>query len=128
AILLVVTFHSALAYVVHKPAPLPLTTPPHPWKAFPISDPTHWFGLDLYCAFPYITLMQLMFFLSGLFVWTSLRRKGTATFLWDRAWRLGLPFILGVAILMPLAHYPVYAVSALNPSWPEFWDQWLSLP
>jgi hypothetical protein len=28
-----------------------------------------WFGLDLFCAFEYVHLMQLMFFLSGLFVW-----------------------------------------------------------
>jgi glucans biosynthesis protein C len=128
AIVLVVAFHSALAYVVFKPVPLPLATPPYAWKAFPISDPASWFGIDLFCAFPYVTLMQLMFFLSGLFVWSSLRRKGATTFLLDRAWRLGLPFILGVAVLMPVAHYPVYAVSALNPTWPDFWDQWLSLP
>jgi hypothetical protein len=128
AIVLVVGFHSALAYVVFKPAPLPLATPPYAWKAFPISDPAQWFGLDLICAFPYVTLMQLMFFLSGLFVWTSLRRKGAATFVLDRLWRLGVPFILGVAVLMPVAHYPVYAVSALNPSWPDFWEQWLNVP
>lgn len=128
AIVLVVSFHSALAYVVFKPAPLPFTTPPHPWKAFPIADPAHWFGFDLYCAFPYVTLMQLMFFLSGLFVWQSLRRKGAKTFILDRALRLGVPFILGVAILMPLAHYPVYAASVPNPNWPEYFGQWLSLP
>jgi peptidoglycan/LPS O-acetylase OafA/YrhL len=128
AIVLVVGFHSTLAYVVFKPAPLPLATPPYAWKAFPISDPAQWFGLDLICAFPYVTLMQLMFFLSGLFVWTSLRRKGVATFVLDRLWRLGVPFVLGVAVLMPIAHYPVYAVSALNPSWPDFWEQWLSVP
>jgi peptidoglycan/LPS O-acetylase OafA/YrhL len=128
AIVLVVAFHSSLAYVVFKPAQLPLTEPPHAWKAFPISDPAAWFGLDLLCAFPYVVLMQLMFFLSGLFVWTSLRRKGVKTFIVDRAWRLGLPCFLGVGLLMPVAHYPVYAVSALNPSWPDFWEQWLSLP
>ncbi|MBX9823841.1 MAG: acyltransferase [Xanthobacteraceae bacterium] len=128
AIVLVVGFHSTLAYVVFKPEPLPLATPPYAWKAFPISDPTQWFGLDVICAFPYVTLMQLMFFLSGLFVWPSLRRKGTATFVLDRLWRLGVPFILGVAVLMPVAHYPVYAVSALNPTWPDFWEQWLSVP
>ncbi|MBX9843006.1 MAG: acyltransferase [Xanthobacteraceae bacterium] len=128
AIVLVVGFHATLAYVVFKPEPLPLATPPYAWKAFPISDPTQWFGLDVLCAFPYVTLMQLMFFLSGLFVWPSLRRKGTATFVLDRLWRLGVPFILGVAVLMPVAHYPVYAVSALNPTWPDFWNQWLSVP
>src|ERR1044071_805699 len=44
------------------------------------------------------------------------------------AFRLGVPFILGVGLLMPVAHYPVYAVAAANPSWHEFWEQWLSVP
>lgn len=128
AILLVVGFHSSTAYVVFKPPPLPFTAPPYAWKAFPISDQAHWFGFDLFCAFPYVCLMQLMFFLSGLFVWDSLRRKGAATFVQERALRLGVPFMLGVAVLMPLAHYPVYAVSALDPSWRDFSGQWLRLP
>ncbi|MBX9824480.1 MAG: acyltransferase [Xanthobacteraceae bacterium] len=128
AILLVVSFHSVIAYVVFKPSPQPFTAPPYAWRAFPIADPAHWFGFDLYCAFQYVALMALMFFLSGLFVWPSLRRKGAQTFILDRAWKIGMPFLLGVGLLMPLAHYPIYSVSALNPSWREFFAQWLSLP
>ena len=37
--------------------------------------------------------MSLMFFLSGLFVWPSLQRKSSVTFLSDRLLRLGLPMI-----------------------------------
>src|SRR5215467_13007348 len=36
--------------------------------------------------------MALMFLLSGLFVWPSLERKGSARFLRDRTLRLGVPF------------------------------------
>jgi len=127
-ILLVVSFHSVLAYLASKPAPLPFTAPPFAWRAFPIADPGHWFGFDLYCAFQYVFLMPFMFFLSGLFVWPSLRRKGAVTFTLERVRKIGLPFILGVGLLMLVAHYPEYAQSALNPSWREFWAQLLSLP
>ena len=50
--------------------------------------------------------MSLMFFLSGLFVWPSLMRKKDWTFVRDRVLRLGVPYVLGVAIVMPIAVYP----------------------
>jgi glucan biosynthesis protein C len=39
-----------------------------------------------------------------------------------------VPFMLGVYLLMPLAHYPVYRVSAVDPSWSAFWAHWIALP
>jgi hypothetical protein len=33
-----------------------------------------------------------------------------------------------VYLLIPLAHYPVYAMSVANPSWTEFPSAWVSLP
>jgi hypothetical protein len=72
--------------------------------------------------------MQLMFFLSGLFVWSSLVRKGPAIFVRDRIVRLGVPFILGAFLLMPLAYYPVYRVGAVDPSWAGYWSHWMALP
>jgi peptidoglycan/LPS O-acetylase OafA/YrhL len=128
-ILLVVAFHSFLAYLSSQPAsPASFDNPPYHWKAFPILDSERWFGFDLFCAFQYVYLMHFMFFLSGLFVWSSLRRKGAARFLYDRALRLGVPFVLGVYLLMPLAHYPVYRVTAVDPSWSAFWAHWTALP
>jgi hypothetical protein len=129
-ILIVVAFHSFLAYLESNPSspPLAFNSPPYHWKAVPISDSARWFGFDLFCASQYVYLMQFMFFLSGLFVWPSLRRKGARTYLADRARRIGVPFILGVYLLMPLAHYPVYRVAAADPSWSAFWAQWVSLP
>jgi glucans biosynthesis protein C len=129
AVLIVVAFHSVLAYLGSLPAsPAPFDSPPYQWKAIPIIDSQRWFGFDLFCAFNYIYMMHLMFFLSGLFVWASLRRKGARRFLYDRSLRLGVPFVLGVYLLMPVAHYPVYRVTAVDPSWSAFWAHWTALP
>jgi surface polysaccharide O-acyltransferase-like enzyme len=128
-ILLVVSFHSVLAYLGSQPATQPpFDAPPYSWRAFPILDHERWFGFDLYCALLYVFLMPLFFFISGLFVWPSLSRKDVKAFLSGRAWRIGLPFLLGAAFLMPLAHYPVYRVTAADPSWPAFWAHWIALP
>src|SRR5438128_3579912 len=96
--------------------------------ANPIIDRARFVGFDLFCAFQYVHLMHLMFFLSGLFVWPSLLRKGARTFLYDRVLRLGVPFVLGVYVLMPVAYYAVYRVTAVDPSWSAFWSHWIALP
>jgi glucans biosynthesis protein C len=128
-ILMVVAFHSCIAYLGSQPlSALPFNAAPYGWMANPIIDSERWFGLDLFCAFQYAYLMHLMFFLSGLFVWPSLVRKGGKTFLYDRCLRLGAPFIFGVALLMPVAYYPVYRVTAADPSWSAFWSHWTALP
>jgi glucans biosynthesis protein C len=129
AILMVLAFHSCIAYLGSQPSSaLPFDTPPYGWMANPIVDNERWFGLDLFCAFQYVYLMHLMFFLSGLFVWPSLVRKGAKTFLYDRFLRLGAPFVFGVSLLMPLAYYPVYRVTAVATGWSAFWSHWTALP
>jgi hypothetical protein len=128
-ILIVLAFHSVLAYLGSLPAKQDLfDSPPYSWQAIPIVDSERWFGFDLFCAFQDVYLMTFMFFLSGLFVWPSLARKGSRTFLSDRFLRLGVPFVLAVCLLMPIAHYPVYLVSAVDPSWTAFWQHWRALP
>ena len=66
--------------------------------------------------------MSAMFFLSGLFVWPSLQRKGISWFLRDRFWRLGLPFIVCALFLMPLAYWAV-ELELINPNttFAAFW-------
>jgi peptidoglycan/LPS O-acetylase OafA/YrhL len=129
AILMVVAFHSCIAYLGSQPAAAPaFDSPPYTWMANPIIDSERWIGFDLFCAFQYIHLMQLMFFLSGLFVWTSLVRKGGRRFLLDRLLRLGVPFVIGMYLLMPVSYYSVYRVAASDPSWSAFWSQWMALP
>jgi hypothetical protein len=128
-IIIVLAFHSCIAYIVSQPpSALPFDAPPYGWLANPIVDADRWLGFDLFCATQFIYMMQLMFFLSGLFVWSSLKRKGAAGFLYDRFLRLGLPFLVGVYLLMPLAYYPVYRVTAANTNWSEFWSHWMALP
>src|SRR5499427_11040777 len=128
-ILLVLSFHSVLAYLNFLPAsPFPFDKPPCLWRAFPIVDTARWFGFDLFCAWQDVFLMSLFFFVSGLFVWRSIERKGIRTFLRDRIVRLGLPFAFVVALLMPIANYPTYVQTALDPSLAAFWRHWLALP
>ena len=128
-ILIVLAFHSFLAYLGSLPdAPFPFDIAPFRWNAFPIVDSQRWFGFDIFCAFQDVYLMSFMFFMSGLFVWPSLKRKGTAVFLSDRFLRIGVPFLGAVLILAPIALYPAYLVTATDPSVSAFWEHWLALP
>ncbi len=128
-ILLVVAFHSVLPYLATQQAqPFAFDAAPYRWIAFPIVDRERWFGFDLFCAWQDISLMTLMFFLAGLFAPASLGRKGTLVYLSDRWWRTGLPFLLAVAILSPLAYYASYRLTATDRSLGAFWQHWLALP
>ena len=71
-------------------------------------DSMRWLGFDLIVLFNDSFFMAFMFFISGLFVRDSLVRKGPAIFLRDRVWRLGVPFLLSVVVLMPIAYYPTF--------------------
>jgi surface polysaccharide O-acyltransferase-like enzyme len=71
-------------------------------------DRMRWLGFDLVVLFNDSFFMALMFFISGLFVRDSLAQKGSAIFLRDRAWRLGVPFLVSVVVLMPIAYYPTF--------------------
>jgi peptidoglycan/LPS O-acetylase OafA/YrhL len=129
AIVMVVSFHSVLAYLASQPAaPDPFDSPPYHWLATPILDSHRWLPLDIYAAFQYVALMPVMFFLSGIFVWPSLTRRGSWNFLYGRLLRIGLPFVFGVYVLMPIAYYPVYRVTASDPSWLAYWRHWTALP
>jgi surface polysaccharide O-acyltransferase-like enzyme len=90
-ILLVLLYHSVLNYT---------------W--FGNGDRMRWLGFDLIALFNDSFFMALMFFISGLFVRNSLIRKGWAIFLRDRAWRLGVPFLVSIFVLMPIAYYPTF--------------------
>jgi surface polysaccharide O-acyltransferase-like enzyme len=71
-------------------------------------DAMRWLGFDLVVLFNDSFFMAFMFLISGLFVRDSLARKGAAIFLRDRAWRLGVPFLISVFVLMPIAYYPTF--------------------
>jgi glucans biosynthesis protein C len=128
-IIIVVAFHSFSAYLGSVSSTIiPFDHPPFLWQAFPIVDNHRWFGFDIFCAFQDIYLMSLMFFLSAVFSWPSLSRKGERRFLQDRFQRLGPPFLFGVIILMPIALYPAYRVRAVDPSFYAYLRHYLALP
>jgi surface polysaccharide O-acyltransferase-like enzyme len=128
-IVIVLAFHSVLAYVDWASAATAgFDAAPYNWRAFPIVDRHRFFGFDLFCAWQDIYLMSLMFFLSGLFVWPSLRRKQDWPFLRDRVLRLGMPYVFGIVVLMPLACYPAYRVRAADSSVVAYWHSLLALP
>jgi glucans biosynthesis protein C len=129
AVMLVLTGHSAIAYLSSSPlSAFRFDDPPFRWRSLPIIDSDRWLGFDLFCAYQDTYLIALLFFLSGLFVWPSLVRKGMWTFLRDRIVRIGLPFALTVGLLMPIAYYPVYRVTAVDPSITAYWHHLLALP
>ena len=128
-ILIVLAFHAVLAYLASLPAvPYRFDDAPYRWQAIPIVDSQRFFGFDLFCAWQDVSLMSLMFFLSGLFVPSSLARKGSMTFLSDRFFRIGLPLAAVVVFLMPLTYYPTYDVTATDPSVSAYWQHLTALP
>jgi len=128
-IVVVVAFHSSLAYLGSQPAsPFPFDASPFQWRAFPILDNHRWFGFDVFCAWQDVYLMALMFFLSALFTWPSLTRKGSQKFLADRLLRLGVPFVFALTVVVPIALYPAYRVTADDPSLAAYARHYLALP
>jgi hypothetical protein len=71
-------------------------------------DRMRWLGFDLVVLFNDSFFMACMFFISGLFVSGSLARRRSADFLGRRAWRLGVPFLVSIFVLMPIAYYPTF--------------------
>lgn len=123
--LLVVLHHALLAYMAFAPPTQPAMDTSLLWTAFPIVDSQRWSLADLIVSFNDTFFMSLMFFVSGVFVWPSLQRKGAGLFVRERMWRLGLPFVLAAAVLAPLAYYPTWLAS--GPHAGSFWQQWLGL-
>jgi surface polysaccharide O-acyltransferase-like enzyme len=117
AVAFVLMTHSSLAYVASANASgNAFDQPPYQWLAFPILDSSRWLGFDIFCAWQDAYLMALWFFLSGLFTWPNLERDGSKRFLAGRFLKLGGTLLFGVAVVMPVALYPVYRLSAADPS------------
>ncbi len=128
-IVIVLAFHAVLAYLASLPtAPYRFDDAPYRWQAIPIVDSQRFFGFDLFCAWQDVSLMSLMFFLSGLFVPSSLARKGGMSFLSDRFFRIGLPLAAVVVFLMPLTYYPTYSLTATDLSISAYWQHLTALP
>jgi surface polysaccharide O-acyltransferase-like enzyme len=68
-------------------------------------DRMRWLGFDLVVLFNDSFFMAFMFLISGLFVHDSLTRRGATEFLRWRAWRLGVPLLVSIFVLIPIAYY-----------------------
>jgi peptidoglycan/LPS O-acetylase OafA/YrhL len=64
-----------------------------------------WLGFDLVALFDDSFFMACMFFLSGLFVCDSLARRGPAGYLTRRGWRLGVPYLVSIFVVVPASYY-----------------------
>ena len=103
--MLVLIHHSVIAYTY-----------------FGHTDQQSFLGFDCVVLFNDSFFMAAMFFLSGLFVWPSLQRKGISWFLRDRWWRLGLPFIVCAVLLMPFAYWAIeLELHDPNTTFAAFW-------
>ncbi|MBC7579142.1 acyltransferase [Tardiphaga sp.] len=115
--LLVLVNHSVVAYTAFG-----RFYPNHYlWSSAPVVDSQRWIGFNILTLFNDAFFMCLMFLLSGLFVAGSLRRKGVADFLRDRALRLGLPFLAMLLVLMPIAYYASFRLSSSNLGFLDFY-------
>ena len=71
-------------------------------------DKARWLGFDLVVLFNDSFFMACMFLISGLFVCQSLTRRGPSNYLANRWWRLGVPYLASIFVLMPIAYYPTF--------------------
>ena len=118
-ILMVVAHHSCLAYTdfAHFDPAHYLTG-----STAPVVDTARWGFFDYAENFNDVFFMSLMFLISGLFVCPSLRRSGALAFLRGRLIRLGLPFVVGVPLLMPLAYYASWQLTGHDQGYLAYWS------
>jgi glucan biosynthesis protein C len=106
-IVLVVFLHAALAYTSFST----FNEARYYESSAPVVDASRWPFLDLFVLFYDTFFMPLLFFVSGLFTFPSLERKGSRDFFIARLRRLGIPFAVGAILIAPLAFYPSYLLS-----------------
>ena len=92
-----------------------------PYTYFGHTDPKYFFGFDMIVLATDSFFMAMFFFLSGLFVWPGIARKGPLNYLSDRLLRLGLPFVICAFTVIPLAYYAISLRHHPEIGFAEFW-------
>ena len=121
AVVLVLCHHAILSYTISAFINYnnPVAT------SSPVVNEQRWPVFDLIMVYNETFVMPLLFFVSGMFVWQSLARKGARKYIGGRLTRLGLPFVIGVLFLIPLAYYPaqlqVGMITGVDSSYGAFW-------
>ncbi len=121
-VLMVVAHHSCLAYTTFAHF-----DPARYFASEPVVDSVRWRFFDYAENFNDVFFMSLMFFISGLLVLPSLRRSGPAAFLRDRLLRLGVPFVAGVLLVMPLAYYASWQLTGHDSGYLAYWHRNLAI-
>src|ERR1700754_1859937 len=78
-----------------------------PYTYFGHTDQKSFFGFDMIVLATDSFFMAMFFFLSGLFAWSGIARKGALNYLTDRLLRLGLAFVICAFTIIPLAYYAI---------------------
>jgi Acyltransferase family len=92
-----------------------------PYTYFGHTDPTSWLGFDAIVLATDSFFMAMFFFLSGLFVWPGIARKGPLNYLSDRLVRLGLPFVICAFTIIPIAYYAISLRQHPEVGFASFW-------
>ena len=61
-------------------------------------------------------MMPVLFFTAGFFALSSIQRRGPADFIKSKLNRLGIPWLIGVTMIVPVATYFMSCIKALNNS------------
>jgi len=92
-----------------------------PYTHFGHTDPKSWIGFDMVVLATDSFFMAMFFFLSGLFVWPGIARKGPLNHLSDRLLRLGLPFVICAFTVIPIAYYAISLRQHPEVTFASFW-------
>src|ERR1700738_823915 len=92
-----------------------------PYTYFGHTDPKSWIGFDMIVLATDSFFMAMFFFLSGLFIWPGITRKGPLTYLRDRLIRLGIPFAICALTVIPIAYYAISLRQHPEIGFTEFW-------
>ncbi len=92
-----------------------------PYTFYGHTDPKEFFAFDMIVLATDSFFMAMFFFLSGLFAWSGIARKGAANYLKDRLLRLGLPFVICAFTIIPIAYYAISLRQHPEISFAEFY-------
>src|SRR6187402_2096293 len=92
-----------------------------PYTYFGHTDPKSFFGFDMIVLATDSFFMAMFFFLSGLFAWSGIARKGPLNYLADRLLRIALPFAICAFTVIPLAYYSFSLRHHPEIGFAEFW-------
>lgn len=105
----------------------------HALHAYALNWGRFWFFSDLqrspvwdaFYVFNQSIIMPMLFFIFGMFVLSSFERRGWGGYLRTRTLKLGVPFVFGITVFVPLLMYPRF-VAYEDPRF-SFWEFWTEI-